>query len=243
MNSMKNKPSLTNPILFLVFLVLGAFTAFAFNREVHAAQPTLAPRTKGKPAVSGQANSLLAIVDRVDARQALLEGLWLVIEYPSTYDYSLIALYPSPETDPQQGTSRQEIWINPKDFSTITNLELVTAQEVWWEHVYLIDEIAINQLLGLTGGFAYEEQQITNISQLHVIPLALQSSAQSYQTQKTFLSEICLSNSTPQTLSFIEKTYPLHLYTDVNRMELIGHWQRIVAGGPEIQCAFFEPGQ
>jgi hypothetical protein len=120
-------------------------------------------------------------------------------------------------------------------------LSFVTTQDIWWEHVFIIDETALNQLLELTGGFPHEDGNITNIADMHVIPLALQPPVQSFQTQSIVLNGICSGLTNPNALSFIEKTYPLHLFTDTRRTELIGLWQRVVAGGPEIQCRFFGP--
>ncbi len=233
---MKTIKTYINPFLFVAFLVIGLVTAFTFNHKVSAAQSTLVTEDTAATPISGQKNNLLVVVNKVDTQQAILEGVWLVIEDSSTYDFSFIALYP---TNNDAGNSN--IYVNPKDIVALTTLNFVTAQDIWWEHVFIVDEAALNQLLELTGGFTHEGGNITNIADMHVIPLALQPPAQSFQTQSTVLNGICSGLTNPNALSFIEKTYPLHLFTDARRAELIGYWQRIVAGGPEIQCRFFGP--
>ena len=233
-------------ILFIACLVLGFQAGQEFTKTwsgssdsppEYSIAPTMAPL------LTDQTNYLVIGVDRIGSLNAQLLSIWLVIEVPSENRYMFLPVFPLDERL-KPGTN-QEI---PDAFSITKNgeisvsfWEILQNRELWWHHYFIVDEIAMMQLVDFIAGKTSGSILISGVDVIGKMPPWREYPMDTSNYQAQLVQMLCGTSSelSPDTslMSMLE-LIPDHAYTDLVTHELLTLWERILASSDSITCEF-----
>jgi hypothetical protein len=208
--------------LFLGFLLLGAVCGFFLGRlpAAFAAEPSSA-----KSADTVQRNTLIVLVDSLDAAQPALKGAWLAAR-TSNMDVSWMPLYPQPlETDSAYTEPHAQILLETSDISALANVAPVNAARVSFDEVFMLDEAAVAALSSLAGS------PLAGLAETWDQPQA------GLQEQVGLIQALCATSWQGEAgLDAVVALIPGHIRASLTPFDLIAGWDAWTTAGNPLAC-------
>jgi hypothetical protein len=213
--------TLSPRLLFLSFLGLGLITGLFVGSLGEAIAAPLAKNT--------QENTLIILVDDLNAEHPTLQGIWLAARSLGSDAINWVPVYPQPLQDNEDPLAQPHsaFYLPDPTFDDPSVLPPLRAQGAWWSEVIWLDEAALGVLRSATGRAA------TSITDPWVEP------QQSLYEQVQILNDFCQAPSLfgldalDQMLALI----PQHLRSSISPFELITAWDSWSQGGYLLSCS------
>jgi hypothetical protein len=154
---------ITATVIFLSSLVLGFLAgAYAthFKPSIHITprltpthpQPAVtmqAPHTPPMKASNGQRNILVTLIDHFSSKTPQIEGVWLVIDFPTTSHLTLLPVYPAGTLD---GTVKNQsltthFGLDSSGLPSTEFLDDMAALDLWWDSYIVLDRMGLAELV------------------------------------------------------------------------------------------------
>ncbi len=205
--------------LFLCFLGLGLVTGlFVGNLSEAIAAPS---------AKNIQQNTLIVLVNDLQAENPALEGIWLAARTESNETLNWEPIYPVPLTDADEKYAQPHsaLYLLDANFDPNT-LSPLRSQGIWWNDVFWVDKAALGALQTISG------QASSSLTDAWIEPQA------ALYEQVQILSGICRTAfSGSQVLDQILALMSGHIRSSVSPFELITRWDAWSQAGFPLSCS------
>jgi hypothetical protein len=277
MKSLRLLPFLT---LFALFLFFGFRIGAAVNR-LHPVQPKLVQWIKATEPIiptsfspgetnsaqsyplpgdnhlaTGQRNILIIGIDRLEAAEPRLEGIWLALYVPASPKITLMPIYPSLTQNQSGHKANQDaalassFRLDDKHKPDISFLKTLQDRGLWWNNFVVLDELAMVQIIDLTDPMSDKGEmdqegayQLNGIRTLADLPLPWENPLAAVLSQAKLLADLCHEapevQSGPQVeTSIFSDQLSHHLVTDINPDQIRRDWSNMMGIGTGISCEF-----
>lgn len=214
-------PAIARRLLFFGFLLLGAASGFFLGSLSHA---LAAPGSKDD---SVQHNSLIVLVDNLEAESPKLEGIWLAARVVDIPQINWMPIYPQPLNDGGVYSSpHAALSVTVSGLGDLALLNPIREQGIWFDEVFIFDAAAVSTISSLGG------VPISNLANAWAEPQgALQQQVQLIQSLCTF--SWSGSNALDQVLALM----PNHLQSSLSPFDLIARWDNWSQAGFALSCS------
>lgn len=186
---------------------------------------------------NGQRNLLVILVDRLDASQPRLDGIWLLARIPDPAQVTFLPVYPSFDSQGQDFDRRLETDFQSGKEEPFSGefQQTLEAQGLWWDHYLMVDTAGMALLVERIGSVDAEEgQSLAQLSENAQDP----QSALAYQLQ---LAQQACSHA-PELLSDMAPSALAALFEKNSRSDLDPKQLRLILrslpGTGGIVCQF-----
>ncbi len=213
-------PALPRRLLFLGFMLLGAASGFFVGSLSHA---MAAPGNKGD---ATQHNTLIVLVDHLQAQQPALEGIWLAARVGDEPQINWMPIYPLPLADASPySQAHSQINLLSNKIEDLGSLAPIRDAGIWFDEVFMLDEAALSAIDNLRGAASGPVADAWGEPQ------------GALQQQVELINSLCSfawsdPNSLDQTLALI----PTHLRSSLSPFDLIARWDSWSQAGFALGC-------
>lgn len=211
--------------LFIGFLLLGAVCGFFIGGmgKALAAGPAL----PGKSAESVQHNTLIVLVDSLEAAQPALKGAWLAARNSGSMDLNWMPIYPQPlEAAVPYSEPHAQILLASADISGLATAAPISAAGVWYDEIFLLDEAAVSAISTLAGS------PLAGLAESWDQPQA------AMQEQVQLIQAVCAASwASPAGLNAMLALMPGHVQSSLSPFDLITGWDAWAAAGSPLACS------
>lgn len=244
-NTLKNAGRLLIIIFFtLICLVAGIQIGIFFNHNIASVSPQKSTATVTTAPLeapeTNQNNYLLIFVDRIEAPRSRLKGVWMVISVPNEHRYTFLPIFPSGNTQFNQGIASQF------SLDTDSNMDVRFLNELreynfFWNNFLLVDDIGV---ITIYDWIAENSNQVIEAAGSKILsemaPWEKDPQNSAHQ-QYILISDLCNGvshiESQADILQILELS-PDHLYTDIGDQLLIYNWDQIKEDPSHFSCQF-----
>ena len=214
------RPTISRRLLFFGFVLLGAASGFFIGSLSHA---LAAPNSKGDGV---QHNTLIVLVDDLNAAQPSLEGVWLAAEVGGSDEISWMPIYPKPlNENSNYSQTHSAITLDSVDPANVGYMAPVREAGIWFDETFVIDGSGLAMISGLSG------------AQLTRLPNAWDEPQGALQQQISLLNSLCSFNwSDGRALDQLLALIPSHLQTTLSLFDLIARWDQWSQVGFGMSC-------
>jgi len=213
-------PAIPRRVLFFGFLLLGAASGFFLGSLSHA---LAAPSSKGDQA---QHNTLIVLVDNLEAESPSLEGIWLAAHVADVPQINWMPIYPQPLDDGGVYSSpHAALSVTVSGLGDLALLNPIREQGIWFDEVFIFDAAALSAISSLSGA------PISNLAAWAEPQGALQQQVQLIQSLCAF--SWSGSNALDPVLALI----PNHLQSSLSPFDLIARWDSWAQSGFGLGCS------
>lgn len=214
-------PAIPRRILFLGFLLLGAASGFFLGSLSHA---LAAPSSKGDLA---QHNTLIVLVDNLEAESPNLEGVWLAARVADNTQINWMPIYPQPlDEGSMYSLPHAAMSVTVGGLGDLALLNPIREQGIWFDEVIIFDEAALSAISSLAGA------PISSPADAWMEPQG------ALQQQVELIQNLCAfpwsgSNALDQVLALM----PDHLQSSLSPFDLIARWDSWSQSGFGLSCS------
>jgi hypothetical protein len=250
---MKEKKSL---LLFPILLFLAACSLLGYLAVTSAGLPVQAAGalpvaaadngpfpTVQKAASNGQRNVLLVGVDRLDAAQPRLEGIWLVAYLPPTPRLTILPLYPASLSGGAPEDTRLESLFRllPGGAPDPAFLSALQEKDLWWNNYAVVESSLLGQLADLAGGVSLGEGEMDGQALLASLPHAWDNPKKALRAQAKAMQALCGEAGAVIPHLDANQVYPMvasRIASDLNAGQILKSWQDLQKSGDSLSCEF-----
>jgi hypothetical protein len=213
-------PALPRRLLFLGFMLLGAASGFFVGSLSHA---MAAPSNKGD---SAQHNTLIVLVDNLQAEQPALEGIWLAARVEDAPQINWMPIYPLPlDNASPYSQSHNELNLVSNKIEDLGSLTPIRDAGIWFDEVFILDEAALSAIGNLSGAAGGPQ------ADAWVEPQG------ALQQQVELINSLCaFSWSDPKSLDQTLALIPTHFRSSLSPFDLIARWDSWAQAGFALGC-------
>jgi hypothetical protein len=225
--------------LFLLAVAGGTFTGWALTRSLRAQIfPTPTP-AQLNAVLPNQVNALVVGLNDLADRRALLLSAWLVIWRPDAGVLDLLPVYP---VHPAMrlaayDAAHEAIRVDGEDLAGIGSLPVITAQNLHWDVLVVLDESALAEILRLVESAGSPDARL--FRQRPADPWDQPAALRAYQ--EALLGLLCderAALSGPAAWAAGLDLHPEHWNASVGLGELETLWRALAGGQARLECAF-----
>jgi len=249
--------AITATIIFLSSLVLG-FLAGAYAMQSRQSTP-LSPRltpTRTQPvgstqatyrppvkASNGQRNTLLITIDHFSSKTPKIEGVWLVINFPSGSHLTLLPVYPAGKPD---GAVRNQSLVT--HFSLDSHglpssefLDDMAALDMWWDSYIVLDRMGLAELVDFVSGADLAGDPLDGLHEVSAIPSTDDNPQAALHSQVALFQALCkkmarLSN--PGQAADIISRLSQHITSDLAPERIASGLHGLLSSSGSLSCEF-----
>ena len=209
--------------------------------------PTVVPgptaTTVPLQSIDSQQNLLVIGVDHLDAHEARLESIWLVLYFPPEPQFSLLPLYPaSAKTDPEPNHLLETAFRLEPDLSPAPGLLIALhSMELWWNNYAVLDRAGLAGVIELASGANFQDGASDGLRVVSSLTPAWEDPHASLLSQTALLRALCKKTAQlPATADLVTAMGLIseHMHTDLRVEEVIAAAQKWLAPGKGFSCEF-----
>lgn len=197
-------------------LLVGALSSSPVSAKVHAD--------------SSQRNLLVVLVEDAGAESSPLLGTWLAASSAQTGEINWVPLYPTPlESQAPYSAVHDPVWVSPADLAGLQGLKPLREAGIWWDHIVVLDHIALDSLLTLFG----DEPIASDVIQSWAEP------QRALHQQVSAIQSLCTHGSLLSSQSALDSALGLlsaHAYSSLTPFEIIALWDRQQGQANDLIC-------
>jgi hypothetical protein len=207
------------------------------------------PKSQSTPSTETQFSqdqqSLLVIgVDRADAADARLQGVWYVTYLNDSPHITLIPIYPDPNGNSRKKGQnlvdafriRQDGMVDPDFLKAIKQ-----DQNLTWNTYVLVDDIAMMEVVDFFGGVLVDGEAINGPLAIGGIPRAWEKPREAILGQASLLDNLCERisfDSTPKNYQRIMALLPGHMRSEMSVDAAFQDWLKLISTSGTLNCEF-----
>jgi hypothetical protein len=250
---MKEKKSL---LLFPILLFLAVCSLLGYLAVASADLPAQAAGavpvaaagsgpfpTVRKAASNGQRNVLIVGVDRLDAAQPRLEGIWLAAYLPPTPRLTILPLYPASLSGGAAEDSRLEslFRLQPGGMPEPAFLSALQEKDLWWNNYVVVESSLLGGLTDAAGGVSLGEGEMDGQTLLAALPHAWDNPKKALRGQAKALEALCGRAGAVIPHLDAQQIYSMasrHMVSDFSANQILSSWQALQGSGDSLSCEF-----
>ena len=172
-----------------------------------------------------------------------IESAWWILFNGDKSEFSLIPVYPVVGFDnlAQYQAPHDPIAISTKDMENFEKVEVISSQNLAWDHILVIDQASLNSIIAATGNEATEN---STAGMFEGAPKTWQDPDSALDFQTGILQFLCshkASFSQPQKAETVIDLFGGQIKSDLDAEEVLSFWTKLNHNGFEFTCEF--PGQ
>ncbi len=208
-------------LLFFGFLLLGAASGFFLGSLSHA---LAAPSSKGDLA---QHNTLIVLVDNLEAESPNLNGIWLAARVADVPQINWMPIYPQPfDNGSVYSVPHTALSVTVSGLGDLAVLTPIREQGIWFDEVIIFDAAALSAISTLGGA------PISNLADAWTEPQG------ALQQQVQLIQSLCAFPwSGSNALDPILTLMPNHLQSSLSSFDLIARWDSWSMSGFGLSCS------
>jgi len=249
--------AITATVIFLFSLVLGFLAgayAMQFKQSIHIpprftpsdTQPVSTQATHSPPvrASNGQRNILLITIDHFSSKTPQIEGVWLVIDFPSASHLTLLPVYPTatPDGAVKNQSLATQFSLDSSGLPSPEFLDGITALDLWWDSYIVLDQIGLAELVDQVSGADLAGEALDGLREVSAIPspnddppiAALRSQAALFQA----LCKKMASLTTPGQPAEIINRLSQHFTSDLPPERIASGLHDLLSPSGSLSCEF-----
>ena len=242
--------------IFLFSLVLGFLAgayAMQFKQSIHSPPRLISSRpqlvstqaTHSPPvkASNGQRNILLITIDHYSSKIPQIEGVWLVIDFPSASHLTLLPVYPAgtPDGAVKNQSLATHFSLDSRGLPSPEFLDGITALDLWWDSYIVLDRMGLAELVDQVNGADLAGEALDGLREVSAIPSPNDNPQAALRSQVALFQALCKKIArltTPGQAAEIINHLPQHFTSDLPPERIASGLHDLLSPSGSLSCEF-----
>jgi hypothetical protein len=248
--------AITATVIFIFSLAFGFIAgAFAMHSKQSIQPPASPTSTHTQPvptqvtrnlpakASNGQRNILLITIDHFSSKSPQIEGVWLVIDFPSNSHLTLLPVYPAgiPGGEEKNQSLAAHFGLDPRGLPTSKFLDDMAALDLWWDNYIVLDRMGLAELVDQVSLTDTAGDPLDGLREVAAIPSPGEDPSTALQSQVDLFQKLCgnlARLTTPGQAASIINHLSQHFTSDLPQERIASGLHSLLSSNGSLSCEF-----